>query len=194
MNTVTDSAAEGNPDALPVDAGPDFAPESPLAILREHGFIGVDEFVAQADTTPPWLVDGLLTAGGLSVVVAKPKVGKSVLVRNLALAVACGSPFLERTTQQGAVIYLAIEEKEAGVRGHFQRLGSFRCKDRLFLRFGYPSKDVFQELAPILEAVKPALLIVDTLFGARTVKDESSYAQMTAALAPINALARKTGT
>ena len=37
-----------------------------------------------------WLVDDMLTVGGLSIVVAKPKAGKSTLARCLALAVARG--------------------------------------------------------------------------------------------------------
>ena len=165
-----------------------------IANLRKSGFVSVGELLTREDTDPSWLVNGLLTAGGLSIVVAKPKVGKSVLVRNLAFAVACGDSFLDRPTQQGLVLYLAVEEKESEVKNHFQRLGASHLEDRLLIRFGYPSTDVFQELAPTRETTKPALLIIDTLFGAKTVKDENSYAQMTAALSPINALAWKTGT
>lgn len=48
-----------------------------LAALRALGFRSVGEVLATEDTERPWLVDGLLTADGLSIVVAKPKVGKS---------------------------------------------------------------------------------------------------------------------
>jgi RecA-family ATPase len=69
-------------------------------------------------------VDGLLPSGGFSLVAAKPKVGKSTFARCLGLSVACGEPFLGRRTQQGAVIYLALEEKRAEVRKHFQAMGA----------------------------------------------------------------------
>lgn len=53
------------------------------AVLRR-----MDNFLAEAPTEIDWLVDGLLPMGSVSLLVAKPKVGKSKLARCLTAAVA----------------------------------------------------------------------------------------------------------
>jgi len=58
-----------------------------------------------------WVLEDTLPAAGMSLLVAKPKVGKSTLARCLALAVARGEEFLGRSTSQGVVVYLALEKK-----------------------------------------------------------------------------------
>ena len=56
-----------------------------------------------------FLVDGLF-AQGLYILGGSPKVGKSWLALQLCLAVCTGTPFLGRKTQQGEVLYLALED------------------------------------------------------------------------------------
>ncbi len=48
----------------------------------------------EASDTTKWIIDQMLPAGTASLLVAKPKVGKSVLATQAALAVARGLPFL----------------------------------------------------------------------------------------------------
>ncbi|MBM3948243.1 MAG: AAA family ATPase [SAR202 cluster bacterium] len=71
-----------------------------------------------------WLWEGMMPWGGLSVLAAKPKVGKSTFARNLALAVSRGEPFLGRATHQGPVVYLGLEEKRSEVESHLRALGA----------------------------------------------------------------------
>ena len=52
-----------------------------------------------------WLVEGLLTKGGFSLMVGPPKAGKSTLVRQLIKSIAQGLPFLDRPIKQGKVLY-----------------------------------------------------------------------------------------
>ena len=73
-----------------------------------------------------YVLDRTLPKGGLSIVAAKPKVGKSTLARNLILAIARGDhSFMGRDIKiSGPVIYLGLEEKRSEVKGHFQRMGA----------------------------------------------------------------------
>src|SRR5439155_21849789 len=64
----------------------------------------LDDLMSEPEEPVSWLLEGILPAGGLSLLAAKPKVGKSTLARNLALAVARGDEFLNRITVQGPVI------------------------------------------------------------------------------------------
>src|ERR1700753_4437636 len=71
----------------------------------------------------PFVVQNLLPTGGLSVLLGKPKAGKSTLARQLLVAVAQGGDFLGRNCEQGDVLYVALEEKESEVVSHLKQLG-----------------------------------------------------------------------
>ena len=62
-------------------------------------FISLKDLFNTPDVKVDWLVDGLLPIGGLSLLVAKPKAGRSTLARNLVLAVAQGQDFLGKPIQ-----------------------------------------------------------------------------------------------
>ena len=139
-----------------------------------------------------WLVDKLLPSAGFSLLVAKPKAGKSTLARNLALAIAQGKDFLNKVTQQGAVIYLALEEKRSEVKKHFREMGASGEEDIYVFAASAPV-DALQQIRAVVEEKKPVLLIIDPLFRLTHVKDGNDYAQVTAALEPLLVLARETG-
>ena len=79
----------------------------------ESGFtlIPLDDLLAEEDDEDTYVWDRTLPVGGFSICAAKPKVGKSTLARNLAVAVSQGQDFFGRSTTRGKVIYLALEEK-----------------------------------------------------------------------------------
>jgi RecA-family ATPase len=139
-----------------------------------------------------WLVDKVLPAGGFSLLVAKPKAGKSTLARNLALAVAQGRDFFGKPTQQGPVIYFALEEKRSEVKKHFRDMGA-TGDEEIYVFAASAPVDALKQLRAIAEEKKPALIIVDPLFRLTRVKDGNDYAQVTAALEPLLVLARETG-
>lgn len=143
---------------------------------------------------PPteYLVDGLLPIGGASVLCAEPKVGKTVLVRNLALAVAKGEEFLGRRTVQGPVVLLALEEKLGEVRRHFEELG-VEGNEPIYIHCASAPQNAVSALASIVAETKPALVVVDTMFKLIRPKDGNDYATMTLALEPVMDVARTTG-
>ena len=139
-----------------------------------------------------WVAEGMLPAGGTSLIVAKPKVGKSTLSRQLALAVARGEPFLGRDTSKGPVVILAFEEKRGEARAHLRAMGGARA-DEVHLHFGSAPDNAIAELRALVEELKPALVIVDPLFRLAGARDANDYAQVLKALAPLTDLARETG-
>lgn len=138
-----------------------------------------------------WLVDNLLPASGFSLLVAKPKAGKSTLARNLALAVAQERDFFNRPTQQGPVLYLALEEKRSEVRKHFKEMGA-TGEEEVYIYAASAPADALQQIRVVAEEKKPALIIIDPLFRLTRVKDSNDYAQVTAALEPLLILPRET--
>jgi hypothetical protein len=154
--------------------------------------------LASALEEPPevtaFLVEGLLPRGGVSLWGAKPKVGKSVMVRNLAMSVARGEPFLEHACHQGTVVILALEEKRAEVINHFRIMGGI--DEAVHLHTGAAPGNSKQGLAALAAAItlyQPALVIIDPVFKLVRVKDSSDYAELTRELEPVIELARNSG-
>jgi hypothetical protein len=154
-------------------------------------FTKLGDLLNEPEERVDWLVDDLLPESGFSLLVAKPKVGKTTLARFLALCVAQGTPFLGRTVMQGPVIYLALEEKRSEVRRHFRDMGATGDEDIYVYAAAAPA-DGFEKVRKATERLKPALVIIDPLFKMTRVKDGNDYAQMTQALEPILVMARET--
>lgn len=150
------------------------------------------DLLDEPEETASWLVDGLLPSGGFSLLAAKPKVGKSTLARCLAFAVSTGGLFLGRATTQGAVIYLALEEKRAEVRRHFKAMGAAGDED-IYIYAATAPLDALERVKVAVQEYAPVLLIIDPLFRMTRVRDSNDYAQVTGALEPLMALARVSG-
>ena len=124
--------------------------------------------------------------------VAKPKVGKSTLVRALSLAVAQGEPWLGRETTQGVVFYLALEEKRSEVKAHFRDMGA-TGEEPVRIIFGPAPARAIAQLQEAAQKEKPALIIVDTLAKLVRAKDFNDYAEMSQVLEPLQQIARDSG-
>ena len=111
-----------------------------------------------------FLVDGLF-AQGLYILGGSPKVGKSWLALQLCMAVCTGTPFLGRPTQQGEVLYLALEDGPQRLHSRALRLaqtapaGLYLCGQALPIGQGLE-----QQLERALEEHPGIrLVILDTL-------------------------------
>lgn len=142
--------------------------------------------------TPPqdWIVQDLLPRGGLSMIVAKPKCGKSTLMRQLALNVARGEDFLGRETAQGCVFYVALEERWEDVKGHFKTMGAME-EDIKIIPGPFPP-DGFTQLRKEIEEKRPILIVIDTLGRVARIKDFNAYGEVTERLGPFLTLAHET--
>jgi len=143
------------------------------------------------DITYIW--DNTLIRGGLSILVAKPKVGKSTLARNLAVAVAKGEPsFLGRLiTISRPVVYLALEEKRSEVKRHFERMGT---TDELpiFVHTGSAPEKAIDELRNAVMETQAVMAIVDPLQRLVRIPDLNDYSVVSLALEPLMQIARDT--
>lgn len=150
------------------------------------------ELLSRPDEAIPYLVENLLPAGGTSIMAAKPKVGKTTLLRQLSLCVARGEMFLNRGCSKGPVIYFSVEEKIDEIKSHFRDMGA-DGKEEIYIFAERAPKDTIQQLKPLIIKIKPSLIILDTLFKVIRMKDENSYAAISDALEPVQELARESG-
>jgi hypothetical protein len=137
------------------------------------------------------VVDETLPVGGISMIAAKPKVGKSTTARSLAVKVARGDDFLGRTTTKGAVVYLALEEKRSEVAKHFARMGA--SDESIFVHVGAAPEDALAALKSAIVDHKPVLAIVDPLLKLVRLRDANDYAEVSRAMEPLIELARTSG-
>jgi hypothetical protein len=111
-----------------------------------------------------FLVQGLISAGSVGIAVGDSGIGKTPLIYQLALCVAAGIPWLGMPTSGGQVLYLDCENgalNSRDVRDSLSRhLGLLQCPEN-FLS-SYDISDV-KHLSPAVDAVKPALVVIDTL-------------------------------
>ena len=183
-----------------VGAAPDKIPVSCLLHIDEAGkrafptVFSIGDFLKQTPRFAAWLVHDLLPAGGTSLVVAKPKVGKSVLSRDCAFCIARGEMFLGRKTRQGRVLLLAFEDHPDKLREQLAAMG-LRTDDLIFVHVGVKPQGVdgYTWLRALIAFYKPAVVIVDPLFKLIAIKDGNDYAEMSAKLEPINTIARESG-
>ncbi len=165
-------------------------PNGPLA----NGllFVRYDDLLAEPVEEIRWLVEGRLPVAGTSLIAGRPKAGKYTIARNLVRSVAQGESWLGFATQSGPVLYLALEEKLSEVRRHFEAM-NMRKDVPVFIFCARAPHEGVEILRREAERYKPALIIVDPLFRLMRVSDGNDYAQVTAALEPLTAMARETG-
>jgi replicative DNA helicase len=90
-----------------------------------------------------WVVEGLI-AEGVTLLAAKPKKGKTVLMQNISMSVSGGTKALGTlNTQQGGVLYLALEDNERRMqRRLWKMLGPHETiPDGLNLVYEWPPLD-----------------------------------------------------
>jgi hypothetical protein len=167
--------------------------QGPVAAPDTLGMKTLNQLMAEPEKEVTWIVEGLLPAGGTSIVSAKPKVGKSTFERCLAYAIATGGDFLGRKTEQGPVLYLAPQELESEVRKHFQLLGA-TGNEPIHICCVLPLDFSIAKVKELIIHYKPQLVILDQLMHMIEIHDENKYAQVTRALRPVEAHARESGT
>jgi RecA-family ATPase len=159
---------------------------------RWPGLKTVQEFIAQPRRVRRWLVDHTLIQGGTSLLVSKPKAGKSTLARDLLRATLGGGQWLGRSIHSGAAIYYAMQEHPDELADQFSG-EAFDGPLYVFNDDLLPSTDEERSkmLAEQIEYTAARLVIIDMLADWCGVADFNSYMDVRNALRPLNRLARE---
>lgn len=122
---------------------------------------------------PHWLVEGILTAGGLVGLYGPPETGKSFLAIDLALCVSSGLPWHGHSVKQGFAIYIAAE----GGMGISKRVRTWLSTHKVsasvaqvgWLIEGIPINSTSEDMDVLFRRIdeevqeRPVLVVVDTL-------------------------------
>ncbi|MEM1940805.1 MAG: AAA family ATPase [Candidatus Caldarchaeum sp.] len=118
-----------------------------------------------------WVVDGVLPQGSVALLSAQPSVGKSTFLRQLAVCVANGVPFLGVRTRQTKVVYYTNDEHPTFIGMHLRQLSAKADVSGVEFWVGNFTLDQFvSEVSKLRDAV----VIVDVL--GRWIDDLKDYA------------------
>jgi KaiC/GvpD/RAD55 family RecA-like ATPase len=156
----------------------------------------VRDLAGEVSETPDWLVHGLIPRGVIALLAAFPKVGKSTLVAQLAVAVAQGRTFLNRSTQAGGVLVIVAEEMKDDVMRRLRHFGMEEENDTIYLwTEGVEDTEKDRKaLHQFILAHKIALVIIDTFASYLQLQDEIDNSAVTRRMKPYLDMAHATGT
>lgn len=158
-------------------------------------FQSVDDLIEEAGEIN-WLVDNLVTSGGLGLMVGPPKAGKSTIIRQLVKSICRNEPFFNRRVSQGSVLYMTFEEQPAVLKQQFEAVG-ITGKDPVTMHVGSvfaPPEMVLDDLEAAILDFNPRLVILDTLFDIMQIENINDYGQVKKTLAMLREVARRTET
>lgn len=148
---------------------------------------------------PLWVVKDLLPVG-LAILAGPPKKGKSWFALELAMAVCSGGYFLDRKAEKGRVLYCALEDSPRRLKDRLQKQGwGTNALVNLDIIFGrqfhdlYGGKDGLTAFVAMLEARDYALIVIDTIARAFSVRDWNDTAAIVPVLGPIQEAASASG-
>ena len=131
-----------------------------------------------ADQGVIWVWDEILPQGAASLLVAKPKVGKSNVAVNLSVAVSRGLPFFNRPTSQGRVGYIFMDGGMNEIAEVFTRFG-VRSDDLIVLHSGAVPEQASVWLIEMVDKLNLSLVVVDTLQRFFRFKNLNDYSEVT---------------
>jgi len=140
-----------------------------------------------------WLVEGLFPAVGTSLVGAAPKVGKSVLTRQLCAFAQIGIPFLGRDVKAGNALYFSTQERAGPIVDHFRSLGcTEETMPAVIAGERFDPRNAMARLAQTVAAMPDLKLVVLDMIGEfLPLKDGNDYQEMLEKFAPLRRLAEE---
>ncbi len=169
------------------------ASETPAFRLQLH-----EPFSTFVDGKPqvvPYVISGLCTQGGMSILGGKSKYGKSSFTRYEAVCVAKGTPCIGRITEPGDVVLVSLEDPRSHVDNCLKALGYGDSNDGKL--------HIADRAATTLEANVDALrdvlvkmpdvrfVVIDTLAKFIRVDDLNDYMPVLKAVEALRNLARE---
>lgn len=166
------------------DRTPEKKQETPTPKTKPK-LASLEQLLNEPEEPIEFLIERLVTKVGMSLWGAKPKVGKSTLLRTVSVDLAAGGH---------TVVYLALEESRQDVLGHFRKLSTTTGPlHNLFIQIAPVMDDGLFTLTCLVEEYQPAFVVVDPLQRLLRAKDLNDYSEVYNKLSPFGDIARTYG-
>ena len=166
-----------------------------ITLMGSGGLLAIPEIISIADllsiTVEPlqYLVDQLIPPGFTSGS-GRPKVGKSILYLQVALAVSTGGQVLGFQARQARVLYLALEDSLARLQDRLHKMGASPNANLDFALAWSPfSEDGLDRLDEQIAAKGYGLVVIDTFSRINGRADQMDPNEMTQIYAALQQMA-----
>jgi hypothetical protein len=143
-----------------------------------------------------YVIKGVLAKGDIGAIIGHPGVGKSLIAPYIARRVANGETVFGRRTRKCNVVYVAAEdhagmtERVEALRKVYGDAPGFMMAAKHISALADQEGDHFKALMEVVRALRPGLIVIDTLAIAFGGIDENTSAGMNTVLSAGRALAR----
>lgn len=146
--------------------------------------LSAKELLNRPDDPTRWIWENCLPLGSSSLLVAKPKVGKSTFAVSLSICIARGWPFLARGMQQGTVAYLSLDASFDEIKEVFVKFG-LRDSDPILVHAGQAPHDSLNWAINVVTKHQVKFLVVDTIQKMFRFRNINDYSEVTNAMEPL---------
>ena len=153
------------------------------------------DLLAEQEEDIEWLVHNAISPGTVNALAGPPKIGKSVLLRQLAVAVATGTPWLDRECPRSDVLWLGVEDPRRAARRHFRDMGADPDASIYFWSGPPPQPEEMptdEWLHRLILKYEIKMVIIENFAKLEFVEDMNDYSKVTKALRPYEAMAART--
>jgi hypothetical protein len=148
-----------------------------------------DELLTTVIPEPQWVIEGFIPQG-LSILGGRPKIGKSFLGLQLAVAIATGREIFGKTVAQGPVLYLALEDNPLRIQKRLKKLGA-KTGTPIRFEFAWPimRQGGLEQLERVLSADSISFAIIDTMSRVLGRLDQMDIADMSDSFSSLQTIA-----
>lgn len=155
-------------------------------------FEPLDEFIANIPPKRPDVVEGLIERGNIYATASKPKVGKSLLLLNLAFAAVTGNQWLGRRVENGQVHIFQLEDSKRTLKRRIQAMTGGNLPKGIWLHTE-PFRLTDENYDATVEACSKSLLVIcDPIIQGTNIRDWNSPSEVRDAYEYWRRLARDT--
>ena len=141
-------------------------------------FHPVETFIRGVLPPGPELVEGLIERGGLYSLASKPKAGKTILLCNLALAIAGGSEWLGRKVTNRRVCMFQLEDSGRTMKRRLEKMTSGSWPSDFLLHVEPFRLSVENYSLTVGACLGASLIICDPIIQASEVRDWNAQSEV----------------
>ena len=174
-----------------VSTGIPATPSSPVSTSSTLRYLDVAKMLREPPPKVPWLVDGIVARGCLTILHGIGGIGKSFLALQMCVAAANGRDFLNRPVRRCRVLYVDAENGEGEAHRRLHQLGAEAGLEDWIEYIVADGHDLIRHESDLKAAVhrcKPDLVVIDSLASIWSI-NEIDATEMTRALTVLTRIA-----